>query len=568
MIGSTPAPPSIDPRERTAFDEPAPRDEVVDQLDRRSPLRAVTEAFISLILAVVLFRTFAAEGYMISTGSMAPSLLGYHKRVTCPTCGCTFPFGVAYDTDPDEETESTAHSRTHATCPNCDQSDIQVGDVPRNHGDQLLVSKQAFHFRQPRRWEVIVFKNPGKPSEAYVKRVVGLPTERIRLVRGDVEINGELVHKSLDDQLQTRILMHDADFRPAVKSGHAARWEPAGTSKVGTGWQSNWGEFTLKDAQTKGKSEDSLHWMGYYPGEVTEAVSVPLSEWPGDLDPTSIPPAGLEFDPDAGVLTARIPLTPEIREFLLAGTGDDLFREAVDELYTLSHARPLLDRYGYNPPDEEPGEVVVRDIMLELQLQVLSGLGEFAVELQDGLDTYRVLFDFSRGDVRIHRTSDERPIATAGLPSGLSPGPANVLVSLFDRQLLIAVNNQPLLPPLLLGSPSDRPQQFLPARFGGRGLDAVVSKVRLYRDVHYTGSGGRNGIDAPYQLGAGEYFVLGDNSPVSHDSRRWYDAPVPEHLIIGKPFLVHLPSKPGKLRVGSREMVLRLPDWSRVRWIP
>ena len=77
---------------KSAFDE-----------DRRGTFRALTEAFVSLFVAVLLFRTFAAEGYMISTGSMAPSLLGFHKRVVCPTCGITFPFGTAYDTDEDPE---------------------------------------------------------------------------------------------------------------------------------------------------------------------------------------------------------------------------------------------------------------------------------------------------------------------------------------------------------------------------------------------------------------------------------------------------------------------------------
>ncbi|HAH45448.1 MAG TPA: hypothetical protein DCM07_11460, partial [Planctomycetaceae bacterium] len=68
------------------------------ELPQRSSLfRLVLEAVASLAIAVILFRTFAAEGYMISTGSMAPSLLGYHKQVTCPRCHYSFTYGVAYD---------------------------------------------------------------------------------------------------------------------------------------------------------------------------------------------------------------------------------------------------------------------------------------------------------------------------------------------------------------------------------------------------------------------------------------------------------------------------------------
>ena len=116
--------------------------------DKRGTIRALVEAFVSLFVAVLLFRTFAAEGYMISTGSMAPCLLGYHKRVVCPTCGITFPFGTAYDTDEDPDTDITIAGRSRAVCPNCGQSGIEVSDVPRNHGDQLLVNKQAYLYRR------------------------------------------------------------------------------------------------------------------------------------------------------------------------------------------------------------------------------------------------------------------------------------------------------------------------------------------------------------------------------------------------------------------------------------
>src|SRR6478735_11114124 len=110
MTALSPPPPIIGRFESTkaTFDE-----------DRRGTFRALVEAFVSLFIALLLFRTFAAEGYMISTGSMAPSLLGFHKRVTCPTCRFTFPFGTAYDSDEDSEAEQVAANRSRAICPNC-----------------------------------------------------------------------------------------------------------------------------------------------------------------------------------------------------------------------------------------------------------------------------------------------------------------------------------------------------------------------------------------------------------------------------------------------------------------
>ena len=61
--------------------------------------------------------------------------------------------------------------------------------------------------------------------------------------------------------------------------------------------------------------------------------------------------------------------------------------------------------------------------------------------------------------------------------------------------------------------------------------------------------------------------MLGDNSPVSLDSRAWEHPAVPRDLLIGRPFVVHLPSRPQPVRWGQREVVVRVPDFSRVRYI-
>jgi len=54
----------------------------------------------------------------------------------------------------------------------------------------------------------------------------------------------------------------------------------------------------------------------------------------------------------------------------------------------------------------------------------------------------------------------------------------------------------------------------------------------LYRDAYYDSPTMRNAADA-ISLGRGEYFLLGDNAPISVDSRRW--GPVPGRLLLGKP---------------------------------
>jgi signal peptidase I len=69
------------------------------------------------------------------------------------------------------------------------------------------------------------------------------------------------------------------------------------------------------------------------------------------------------------------------------------------------------------------------------------------------------------------------------------------------------------------------------------------------------------------RLGDDEFFVLGDNSPVSNDSRFWSEGPVVRgSMFIGKPFLVHLPGELVPLRVFGRS-VCWVPDPRRIRYI-
>lgn len=47
------------------------------------------------------------------------------------------------------------------------------------NGDYLLVDEIAYRFREPSRGEVMVFKYPLDPRSYYIKRVIGLPGERV-----------------------------------------------------------------------------------------------------------------------------------------------------------------------------------------------------------------------------------------------------------------------------------------------------------------------------------------------------------------------------------------------------
>ena len=58
-------------------------------------------------------------------------------------------------------------------------------------GDNLIVDKLSYHFRDPKRFEIIVFPYRHKENTYYIKRIIGLPGETVQVKDGYVYINGE-----------------------------------------------------------------------------------------------------------------------------------------------------------------------------------------------------------------------------------------------------------------------------------------------------------------------------------------------------------------------------------------
>jgi signal peptidase I len=65
-----------------------------------------------------------------------------------------------------------------------------------HHGDYLIIDKLSFRLREPKRGEVIVFKYPRNPSQRYIKRIIGLPGEEVRIEDGNLKINGKILNES------------------------------------------------------------------------------------------------------------------------------------------------------------------------------------------------------------------------------------------------------------------------------------------------------------------------------------------------------------------------------------
>ena len=110
----------------------------------RDNIEAIT---ISIIMAVML-KYFVVEAYKIPTGSMQPTLMG--------------------------------------------NTETQIFD-------RILVDKFSYHYRDPKRWEVAVFKYPLDRSKNFIKRIWGIGPEELRVRFGDVwnRANGDEAWKVL-----------------------------------------------------------------------------------------------------------------------------------------------------------------------------------------------------------------------------------------------------------------------------------------------------------------------------------------------------------------------------------
>jgi signal peptidase I len=472
-----------------------------------SPRRRLVGAAVLFLCFLLILRVWGAEPYEVPTGSMAPALAGHHRAVDCPRCGYHFLVGRHRL---DKGDGHGRHFYDRARCPNCGCNQLGLADVPEARGDHLLVNKNVFFFRRPRRWEMIVFRLFGK---TFVKRLIGLPGELVEIIDGDIYINHELARKTLEEFRAVRIPVFDNNYQPHP-DGWVARWQaqPALDSKS-----------FLKGTQLHLDAEQQLQAYQYV-----------------------------------------------------------IYRHySLDE----QKAVRLRDEYGYNGGDPEPHDLVF-DFMLECDLEVVQGEGWVALGINDGRD--HLLVEIPVGPARsgedVTRLRDATRSAGPEMAVNESLGPIyrrapdfrlaagrsyHVELTFVDQRVTLAIDGKQPFAPLDLTREGLHVEGVVrPVKIGARGIKALVSNIRLSRDIHYTQAGSNGVRGQAVQLGAGQYFVLGDNSPNSEDSRYWPNhGVVPEGCLVGKPFLVHLPDRFSRWQGFGRQWEFHGPDWERIRWI-
>jgi signal peptidase I len=497
----------------------------------RSTRETIESIVIAFILAFV-FRAFVVEAYRIPTGSMAPTLYGAHRTRICPDCGTQYAYEIIQQQTPN----GIANQPPRFTlCPNClwntQSLPLFVDGRPIvDNGDRILVMKLGYELCDlfpplkktlgPQRWDVVVFKDPSNPDINFIKRLIGLPGEKIELILGDVYANDKIQRKTPQAKESLWFPVYNNDYLPTrrtrVDPPEVPGWYPTDDPASEKLWKTSGRVFSFNDQKLSNQT-GSIAFVGH------------------------------------------------------------------------TH-----DFYGYdNPENPLNGEYIVSDLKMDFMLVMKDGEGRFDLILSKWDDVFIATLD-TTGKAQLSRTSrasfangGTKPtlISEAQFPAIEKDTPVQISFENLDYQVTLTIDGKTVLqttdeqyrPDINVLRSVNRETRQPIIQIAAHDCSARLWHVKLFRDIYYRPMhisrgqladpdnpnsdqfGLGHGVAGnPIQLGPTDYYVLGDNSPESQDSRLWahigphllqkyregkyQPGTVPADQMVGKAFFVYWPA--------------------------
>ncbi|MCA9142740.1 MAG: signal peptidase I [Planctomycetales bacterium] len=203
--------------------------------------------------------------------------------------------------------------------------------------------------------------------------------------------------------------------------------------------------------------------------------------------------------------------------------------------YTSPHPRaeesPVTDNDSYNQGlSRELHEVSDLILSFDLRLEVAS---KIALLVHDGRESFTAVISTTKRSLELRRGEEVLTLAT--LPNLQRSSNVPLQFGVVDQQLLVAIAGATLV--RYEYTPLDQPRQPTSRPFGIAGAEGEfsVKNVRVHRDIYYLNPfRGDWAWNSTGPLADESYLLLGDNAPLSNDSRHWKTPGLHRNLFVGK----------------------------------
>lgn len=201
------------------------------------------------------------------------------------------------------------------------------------------------------------------------------------------------------------------------------------------------------------------------------------------------------------------------------GTRDEARRTATS---------PVTDNDSYNQGETKRILNEVSDVLLTCRLQ---GRGRICFRASDLGERLEVVV--RPGESLILRRNGREIWARSG-DDAFASGVSDVEFGLVDGQVVLTVNGRTVLCESYSREDARGNAELHPLAIGFGEGEIHLDDLRVWRDIYYLdGDGLDRGWKAPGALAANEIGVLGDNQPISLDSRQWERVGVPRDRWLG-----------------------------------